>query len=817
MFQSEKCKFRAKTLKADEAVSGANTAKRSEKFFSRNLHFTAEREFFRGSKRMKKTIAQISLCVFIFSIGISTPIDLYAKIEAKVSIAGKLYPAKQYVKRKVLADLIAKVTNVTLEKAKKCYKDVKTADKMTPAVCALKKAKVFPVTTTNKIKPEEFADTKFTITRLCAAKKLIPSAKLLAECKTKITSNKKITYEKLAQLIAKLGGKEIAINPVPPKVLANDEITTLPQTSTNNIPPRDLPAASFSPVPEKKIETDFFNSILLSQPLPNRFYLGEVYYLEGTITDTTSEDIYTFLCRDGQVCDDSIDFVENTTDGGRKFKMPIVFSEAGNFQIGMIPGKSGQSKIADISVMPETPTEPAGTAANELTADYSAGNTTFSWNGSGSLTQLTIFQGSARVDYFFRQNIKSFSPNSTDFVNFKKGGAAWFVTQNSARSQIKQISITTMEFRKIDDKNIKTIVLQEFFTKPTHFSYTGKALDTLSNKAALTLPNGKVEEFDFKTSDVISGTEFSIERDLKEMGTYIFEINDTAGGAVLNIPIYIGGSLPLLPDYFALNSPSLNTSPISNISTARTEMLNLINAARFSEGVNKVEISDAINPIAQAHAQNMADNNFFGHTDPQGRGPDERRKNAGYPASIRENLGKAADVEGIHMGLLRSPVHRDAIIDPTMTRVGIGFAKNSEGYLLAVENFSADPITPTGLIRIENELFAAAAQKRIQDGLPVINHNTILRDAATQWSNNMKDSGFFAPSDGSGNSLVNLVRSKGINSTIQIHIIKASDEKLLTSDMLSQSGLSNSQNINIGIGLSVNNIGELYATFIYTP
>lgn len=766
---------------------------------------------------MNKMTAQISLCIFIFSIGIATPVDLYAKTEARVSIAGKLYPAKQYVKRKVLADLIAKVTNVTLEKAKKCYKDVKTADKMTPALCALKKAKVFPATTTNAIKPEEFVDTKFTIARLCAARKLIPSAQPLVECKTKITSNKKITYEKLAQLIARLGGKEIAANPVPPKVLANDDNTTTPQTSSGNIPPRNLPTVSFSPIPEKKIETDFFNSILLSEPMPNRFYLNEVYYLEGTIISTTSEDIYAFLCRNGQGCDDSIDFVGNTTDGGKKFKMPIIFNEAGNFQIGMIPGKSGQSKIADISVMPETPTEPGGAAANELTAGYSAGNTTFSWNGSGSLTQLTIFQASKRMDYFFRQNIKSFSPNSTDFVNFKKGGAAWFVTQNSARSQIKSISVTTMEFRKIDDKNIKTIALQEVFTNPTHFSFTGKALATLSNKAALTLPNGKVEEFDFKTSDIIPGTEFSIERDLKEMGTYIFEINDTAGGAVVNVPIYIGGSLPLLPDYFALNSPTLNTAPISSISTARTEMLNLINTARFSGGVNKVEISDALNAVAQAHAQNMADNNFFGHIDPQGRDPDKRRKNADYPASIRENLGKATDVEGIHMGLMRSPVHRDAIIDPTMTRVGIGFAKNAEGYLLAVENFSADPITPTGLIRIEDELFAAAAQKRIQDGLPVINHNTILHDAASQWSNNMKDSGFFGSSDGNGNSLVNLVRSKGVNSTIQIHIIKASDEKLLMSDMLSQSGLSNSQNINIGIGLSVNNIGELYATFIYTP
>ncbi|MBI4994468.1 hypothetical protein HZC21_02380 [Candidatus Peregrinibacteria bacterium] len=32
MFKSENCKFRAKTLKADEAVSGYDTARRPEKF-----------------------------------------------------------------------------------------------------------------------------------------------------------------------------------------------------------------------------------------------------------------------------------------------------------------------------------------------------------------------------------------------------------------------------------------------------------------------------------------------------------------------------------------------------------------------------------------------------------------------------------------------------------------------------------------------------------------------------------------------------------------------------------------------------------------
>ncbi|MBI4994545.1 hypothetical protein HZC21_02780 [Candidatus Peregrinibacteria bacterium] len=45
MFRNENCKFRAKTLKADEAVSGYDTARRPEKFAAEICNLQSEDNF----------------------------------------------------------------------------------------------------------------------------------------------------------------------------------------------------------------------------------------------------------------------------------------------------------------------------------------------------------------------------------------------------------------------------------------------------------------------------------------------------------------------------------------------------------------------------------------------------------------------------------------------------------------------------------------------------------------------------------------------------------------------------------------------------
>ena len=44
--------------------------------------------------------------------------------------------------------------------------------------------------------------------------------------------------------------------------------------------------------------------------------------------------------------------------------------------------------------------------------------------------------------------------------------------------------------------------------------------------------------------------------------------------------------------------------------------------------------------------------------------------------TLGENVGFASSVDGAHAGFMNSPKHRDAILSPSYTSVGIGAAQN---------------------------------------------------------------------------------------------------------------------------------------------
>ncbi|MBI2453874.1 hypothetical protein HYV58_01710, partial [Candidatus Peregrinibacteria bacterium] len=595
------------------------------------------------------------------------------------------------------------------------------------------------------------------------------------------------------------------------------QISDKTDAASFKIPEKMHAALSFDPVSENTIPADFYKNITISAPIPNTFYLDEVYFIEGSFSGTTAEDVFVFLCRDGESCNESIDFVGAASDGGSKFRIPVNFTEAGNFQLGMIPGRSGQSKITKISVLPATGPLETSAAPTNLAAVYKQGKTEFSWNGKGKFTRLTIFQKERRKDYLFRQGIQSFSPPSKDFEEFKKGPAGWLVAHDATQSGVQNISLTTQDFRKVDDAEIDVKTMQEFFPDPPRFIFEAKAKKPISKRGAVTLPNGDVQDFSLGENDLPTGSEIRVEKDFREIGTYIFEINNPQGSAVVNVPVYVGPSLPLLPDYFALETATLDKKAITDSDKFRREFLTFINMDRENTGLKKVSVSSELNAIAQAHSENMVETPFFGHVNPEGKSPDDRRKDAKYPAAIRENLAKAADIEGAEKGLMRSPIHRATILDPHMTRVGLGIAKNDEGYLIVTQNFSGEPLSEADVPRVQTELFSAASVKRASLGLPPLAENQLLKDIATQWAKKMNIENLFDIQDSSGNSIIKSARDSGVRTSIQVHIVKASQQDQLEEEILNQKGLQDDMNRNIGIGVSVSETGELYMAAMYTP
>lgn len=158
------------------------------------------------------------------------------------------------------------------------------------------------------------------------------------------------------------------------------------------------------------------------------------------------------------------------------------------------------------------------------------------------------------------------------------------------------------------------------------------------------------------------------------------------------------------------------------------QMLALINAERTSRGLSAVRINGLLNDSAETHSKWMLDVDVMSHTGNNGSKPGDRMRAAGYVFegnwSNGENIawqsqqgaaGLADDVIALHNWLMNSPSHRENILNPNFTEIGIGievgfFTYNGKVWpaVIATQNFATstannggsgqpDPLSGTGL------------------------------------------------------------------------------------------------------------------------
>lgn len=139
---------------------------------------------------------------------------------------------------------------------------------------------------------------------------------------------------------------------------------------------------------------------------------------------------------------------------------------------------------------------------------------------------------------------------------------------------------------------------------------------------------------------------------------------------------------------------------------ARVDLLAAINEDRHAAGVAPVRLDSPATIAAQGHATAMAEGGFFSHYGLLGEAPYERLARAGLTGHVRENVYRwqvrnlvaigtvdpwvTFDVEDAHRSLMASSGHRETILDPHRTHVGIGIASAPEdGAVYVVEDFMA--------------------------------------------------------------------------------------------------------------------------------
>jgi uncharacterized membrane protein required for colicin V production len=106
---------------------------------------------------------------------------------------------------------------------------------------------------------------------------------------------------------------------------------------------------------------------------------------------------------------------------------------------------------------------------------------------------------------------------------------------------------------------------------------------------------------------------------------------------------------------------------------AERQLVALANEERAARGLAPLELDPRLVPVARAHSTEMFRLRYFSHVSPETGSPFDRLSEAGIGYSrAGENLAYARSVATAHRGLMDSQGHRENILRPEFTRIGVG-------------------------------------------------------------------------------------------------------------------------------------------------
>jgi uncharacterized protein YkwD len=119
----------------------------------------------------------------------------------------------------------------------------------------------------------------------------------------------------------------------------------------------------------------------------------------------------------------------------------------------------------------------------------------------------------------------------------------------------------------------------------------------------------------------------------------------------------------------------------ANVGSTRTAILCLLNRARARHGLSPLARNASLELASQRHSEDMALRDYYEHDTPEGVDSATRMAGAGYPiagASVGENIHWGVEAEATPVRIFRdwmkSPGHRENILRPEFTEVGVGVA-----------------------------------------------------------------------------------------------------------------------------------------------
>lgn len=124
-------------------------------------------------------------------------------------------------------------------------------------------------------------------------------------------------------------------------------------------------------------------------------------------------------------------------------------------------------------------------------------------------------------------------------------------------------------------------------------------------------------------------------------------------------------------------TPEPTKPPASGGETAQeSRMVGLVNGEREAAGLPALSTSGTLRAGALKHSNDMSINDFFSHTSPTNGSFSTRVRAAGVGTSAAENIAMYGSVTSAHDALMKSKGHRDNIMNPEYTKIGIGIVYN---------------------------------------------------------------------------------------------------------------------------------------------
>jgi rare lipoprotein A len=579
-----------------------------------------------------------------------------------------------------------------------------------------------------------------------------------------------------------------------------------------------------------------YDNITLNNEIPNRLAEGEVLSLSGHTTSSASK-VSAFIVDENS---NQYSFYGPTENGN--FKFNVYFPKTGTFDLGLLPGESGNSVIQEIKILPKeciTESEDASLPSpTGISIGRSNGDTVIKWNkGDYQLFRIKFTQG-GKSNIYYLYDSGELIPYYRDFEGFDDGtvevsvqGAHLLSKSLMESSDITWSANAAKSFKAlghfeyiINGDQIEIVSSPESITPNKAFGVTAIPKVSLNSKAAIILPSGETEEIPLE-SDIhepitnVNGIEIFAPSDdaltlnykPANAGLYFLEINNANGLAALNIPLYPADEYPLIPNPVELyNFKTVDLG--SNMTALRDQMLGLVNEDRADHQKSPVKLDSALNSLAQFRADDMITNNYFSHWDQQGRNANDIRKNYAISQVVTENIAKDINMELAEYGLMRSALHRSNILNNERTRLGVGLARDTDGGYVFVQIFSADPINMEEVDLLRGDVLDAINENRSTDLALQSNLNTL----AQSWSEKMANEDFFDFTASDSSTLVGNIRAAGIKASLGTYLIGNTSFQAALGQVAGNAQIAESNWANLGIGIKQDSLGIIKITLIYT-